>query len=86
MVVEEEQEAGRLSPCSELLQQHVPFEENVSAMQDPRGRGFAREGGEHTEDTKDAKKQASRAKKGVEPKSRCRGRKSNLKQHFLSCC
>lgn len=44
VAMEEEQEAERLSPCSELLQ-HALFEEKLVG-----------EGGERTEDTKDAKK------------------------------
>lgn len=48
--MEEEQEAGRLSPCSELLQ-HALFEEKLVG-----------EGGECTEDTKDAKKAGIKSK------------------------
>lgn len=39
-MMEEEREAARLSPCSELLQ-HAPFEGNSSIGLDPCGTGLA---------------------------------------------
>lgn len=62
-VMEEEQEAGRLSPCSELLQ-HAPFEESSSKTQNPRGTGLVGERGERAEDTRDAKKAGIESREG----------------------
>lgn len=82
--MEKERAAGGLSPCFELLQQHAPLEENSSTAQDPRGTRLVRGGGNIVQIPKMPRKQVSRAKRGVEPKSRRRDRKRNLKQHFLS--
>lgn len=70
-----------LSPCSELLQ---PLEENSSTIQDPCGTGLVREGGNTVQVPKMPRKQLLRVKRGVETKRRCRDRKRNLKQYFLS--
>lgn len=83
VLMEKERAAGVLPPCSELLQR-VPLEENSSTTQGPCGMGLVREGGNTVQIPKMPRKQVLRAKSGVEPKSRLRDRKRNLKQYFLS--